>query len=139
MKSNKVILVDMSATLLHHGHIRLIKKAYEMGKVIVALTTDIEIIKHKGYKPELRYEEREEIINAIRYVDRVIPSPWLIDEKFFNSTGADVLVHGDDNKNMLPKDKLVVFERTNGISSTDLRARVIRVLMDKSGIHEELV
>ena len=41
----KNILVDMSATLLHHGHIRLLKKASKFGKVIVALTTDKEIKK----------------------------------------------------------------------------------------------
>ena len=49
MKKEKRILVDMSATLLHHGHIRLLKKASKYGKVIVALTTDKEIKKSKGY------------------------------------------------------------------------------------------
>lgn len=34
------VMVDMSATLLHHGHIRLLKKAHEIGQVVVALTTD---------------------------------------------------------------------------------------------------
>ena len=37
----------MSATLIHHGHIRLLKKASKFGKVIVALTTDKEIKKVK--------------------------------------------------------------------------------------------
>ena len=47
--NKKLILVDMSATLIHHGHIRLLKKASKLGEVVVALTTDEEIIKHKGY------------------------------------------------------------------------------------------
>ncbi len=34
MKKN--ILVDLSATIIHHGHIRLLKKASKLGKVIVA-------------------------------------------------------------------------------------------------------
>ena len=38
-------MVDMSATLLHHGHIRIIKEAAKHGKVIIALTSDEEIIK----------------------------------------------------------------------------------------------
>ena len=38
MKKN--VLVDLSATLLHHGHIRLLKKASKYGNVIVALTSD---------------------------------------------------------------------------------------------------
>ena len=37
------VMVDMSATILHHGHIRLLKKAKELGDVIVALALDSEI------------------------------------------------------------------------------------------------
>ena len=55
----KRILVDMSATLIHHGHIRLLKKASELGRVIVALTTDDEIQTKKGYTAELNYAERK--------------------------------------------------------------------------------
>ena len=61
------VLVDMSCTLLHHGHIRLLKKASKYGKVIVALTTDDEIFLKKGYWPELSYQHRYEIISAIKY------------------------------------------------------------------------
>ena len=42
---SKRIMVDMSATLIHHGHIRLLKAAKELGDVVVALTTDDEIRK----------------------------------------------------------------------------------------------
>ena len=58
----------MSCTLLHHGHIRLLKKAANLGKVIVALTTDTKPTK-KGY-PELTFEERREII-CKKYVSEV--------------------------------------------------------------------
>lgn len=44
----KRIMVDMSATLIHHGHVRLLKQANEMGHVVVALTTDDEIQTKKG-------------------------------------------------------------------------------------------
>ena len=57
MRKEKRILVDMSATLLHHGHIRLLKNAKFYGKVIVALTTDDEILKKKGYVPDLTFQE----------------------------------------------------------------------------------
>ena len=50
------ICVDMSATLIHHGHVRLLKKARELGTVVVALTTDEEVQNKKGYKPELSFE-----------------------------------------------------------------------------------
>ena len=124
----KKILVDMSATLIHHGHIRLLKKASELGTVIVALTTDEEILKKKGYTPELTYESRKEILEAIRYVDKVVPSKWKIEESFFDELGIDLLVHGDDNSNDIMEDRLVIFERTKGISSTILRGRVLKAV-----------
>ena len=43
----KRVLVDLSASILHHGHIRLLKKASKLGQVIVGLTTDNEIKKKK--------------------------------------------------------------------------------------------
>ena len=70
----KKIMVDMSATLLHHGHIRILKKASKYGKIIVALTTDKEIKKFKTYKPEMNYSQRKEVIQSIRYVNKVVPS-----------------------------------------------------------------
>lgn len=62
------VMVDMSATLIHHGHIRLLKKAAEIGEVVVALTSDEEVKKTKGYVPELNFEERKEILEGIKYV-----------------------------------------------------------------------
>lgn len=126
--SDKRIMVDMSATILHHGHIRLLKKAKELGKVIVALTTDDEIITRKGYQPELGYEERKEILESIVYVDEVVPSTWLLDNDYLKMHNIDFLVHGDDNVNHVPEEKLVIFPRTEGISSSDLRERVLDTL-----------
>ena len=76
----KRIMVDMSATLIHHGHIRLLKKASEYGSVIVGLTTDNEIISKKNYQPELSFEYRKEILESIKYVSEVVATPWLIDD-----------------------------------------------------------
>ena len=125
----KRIMVDMSATLLHHGHIRLLKKAKEFGYVIVALTTDEEIIKCKGYKSELSFDERREILESIKYVDEVVQSQWQLDEKFLDLHKVDFLVHGHDNNNLVDKSRLKIFPRTDGISSTILRERILQVLL----------
>lgn len=123
------ICVDMSATLIHHGHVRLLKKAKELGSVVVALTTDEEVQNKKGYKPELSFEERKEVLESIRYVDEVIPSPWLIDDAFLVEHNIDKLVHGSDNSNLIPEEKLVIFPRTEGVSSSDMRSRVLDSLI----------
>ena len=117
------VLVDMSCTLLHHGHVRLLKKAAEHGDVIVALTTDEQILAHKGYLPELGYEERSEIIGAIRYVDEVIPSDWLITDEFIKRNDIDILVHGDDNVNNIQSCEVKIFPRTFGVSSSKIRSK----------------
>ena len=64
----------MSLTSLHHGHIRLLKKASSLGQVIVALYIDEEIFKIKGFKPVRSSEQRKEIVIAFRYVGEVIES-----------------------------------------------------------------
>ena len=78
----KKILVDLSCSILHHGHIRLLKKASKFGEVIVALTTDREIKKNKGHFPELKYDFRKEILYSIKFVKKVIPSKWKITNTF---------------------------------------------------------
>ena len=117
----KRILVDMSLTILHHGHVRLLKKAAELGHVTVALTIDEEIKRVKGFWSPLNFEQRKEIALSIRYVDDVIPCNWLIDEKFLDEHGIDLLVHGDDYENSVPDNRTVIFNRTDGISSSMLR------------------
>lgn len=125
MPQRKRIMVDMSVTLLHHGHIRILKAASEIGRVIVALTTDEEIVAKKGFVPELSYPQRKEILEAIRYVDEVVPSDWLIDEEFLDQHEIDLLVHGEDNSNPIAKERLVLLPRTKEISSDQIR-RTIR-------------
>lgn len=125
------ILVDMSATLIHHGHIRLLKKAAEYGKVVVALTSDEEVYQKKQYKPELKFEYRKEILESIKYVSEVIECPWLINEAFLKKHKIDYLFHGDDNINDVSKDHLIIVSRTEGISSYELREKSLQTLIDK--------
>jgi len=113
----------MSFTIPHHGHIRLIKKANKLGNVIVALTSDSEIKKKKGYKPELDFSQRKEILESNKYVTKVIKSPWLINDKFIKKNKIDILVHGNDNKNKVTKAKIVLLKRTRNISSNLIRKK----------------
>lgn len=126
----KRIMVDMSATLIHHGHVRILKAASELGSVVVALTTDDEIRARKGYMPELSFSQRREILESIRFVDEVVPCTWLIDEAFLDRHNIDLLVHGDDNSNPINPKRLHILPRTEGISSNLLRGRVLRSVQE---------
>ena len=119
----KKILVDMSCTILHHGHVRLLKKASKFGRVIVALTTDREIKKHKGYFPEIKFKHRKEILSSIKFVNKVIPSKWKIKDTFLKKNKIDVIVRGSDYKNEKFKIKTIIFPRTKKISSSLIRKR----------------
>lgn len=127
---NKKILVDMSATIIHHGHIRLLKKASKYGKVVVALTKDNEVKKNKGYHPELNFKSRKEILNSIKYVTKVIPSNFLVDEKYLKKNKMQLLIHGPDSPHGIKnKKKIKIISRTKGISSSILRKRASRALI----------
>jgi 2-aminoethylphosphonate-pyruvate transaminase len=132
MSKEKRVMVDMSATLIHHGHVRLLKKASKYGKVIVGLTTDEEIFTKKGYQPELDFEYRKEILESIKYVSEVVAVPWLLDDKVIEKHKIDLLVHGNDNSNKIDEEKVLIFSRTEGISSTDIRQSVINTLAQTS-------
>jgi cytidyltransferase-like protein len=121
-------MVDLSATLLHHGHIRLLKNASEFGVVIVALTTDEQIYLHKGYKPELTFEQRREILLSIKYVTEVYPSNWIITNEFLLQKKCDYLFHGNDNTNLVGDEFVIKVSRTPGISSSELRRRACRII-----------
>ena len=124
MNKKQRILVDMTADIIHHGHIRLLKKASSYGKVIVALTKDTEVKKFKNKKTILNYNQRKEILISIKYVSEVIPSKWIIDDYYLKKNKIDFLIHGNDNSNLVSKDKIKIFKRTKKISSSQIIKKI---------------
>ena len=113
--------------LLHYGHINLLRHAKEMGDyLIVALSTDEFNWKEKQKKCYFSYEERKQLLEAIRYVDLVIPEEnWeqkIEDVKEFK---VDTFVIGNDweGKFDFLKDycDVVYLERTPDISTTQIK------------------
>ena len=125
-RKNKIkrVMVDMTGSIIHHGHIRLLKKASKLGKVIVALTSDREVKKYKKFKPPLNFNQRKEILEAITYVEKVIKSNFIITDRFLKQNKIDILVHGSDNKNKINSKFLKIFKRTKKINSTKLRKKI---------------
>jgi len=70
----KVVLVTGGFDPIHKGHVRMFKKAKEIadaGMVVVGLNSDDWLIRKKG-KFFMSWDEREEIIEEMKSVDRVI-------------------------------------------------------------------
>ena len=72
MSKDKTVAVSGGFDPVHIGHIRYLKGAAELGKVLVMLNTDEWLTRKKG-KPFMPYDERKEILEAIRYVHKVVP------------------------------------------------------------------
>jgi len=113
--------------LLHYGHINLLKRAKELGDyLIVALSTDEFNWNSKQKKCYFSYEKRKQLLEAIRYVDLVIPEEcWeqkVQDVKFYQ---VDTFVMGDDwtGKFDFLKDycDVIYLERTPEISTTQIK------------------
>lgn len=84
--------------LLHYGHINLLRRARALGDyLIVALSTDKFNEFRKNKKSYFSYEERKQLLEAIRYVDLVIPEEtWEQKPHDIKMYHADVFVMGSD-------------------------------------------
>ena len=114
--------------LLHYGHIKLLKRAKAMGDyLIVALSTDEFNWKQKNKKCYFSYEERKELLEAIRYVDLVIPEEsWEQKRNDMHEYHIDVFVMGNDWEgkfDFLKEEnvEVVYLSRTPEISSTQIK------------------
>lgn len=124
----KRILTYGTFDLLHYGHIEILRRAKELGDyLVVALSTD-EFNEAKGKTAYHSYETRKKMLEAIRYVDLVIPEKnW--DQKIddVKEYHIDTVVMGSDWENSDKFDylkeycDLVFLKRTPGVSTTMIK------------------
>ncbi|MBW3088448.1 glycerol-3-phosphate cytidylyltransferase [Bifidobacterium sp. 82T24] len=121
--------------LLHYGHIRLLQRAAALGDyLIVALSTD-EFNAGKGKRSFYPYSVRKEMLEALRYVDLVIPeNNWEQKADDVREYKVDVVCMGGDWKGSPRFEKplrglcdLVYLDRTDGISTTAVKKRLAGV------------
>ncbi|MBR6024478.1 MAG: phosphoenolpyruvate mutase [Methanobrevibacter sp.] len=93
----KTVYIAISADILHHGHINLIKKASEYGELIVGVLTDEAVATYKRL-PVLDYDERSFIIENITGVKKVVPQNTLDYSDNLEKYKPDFVFHGDDWK-----------------------------------------
>ena len=115
--------------LLHYGHINLLKQAKALGDyLIVALSTDEFNWNEKQKKCYFSFEKRKQLLEAIRYVDLVIPEEnWEQKISDVQKYDVDIVVMGSDwagsDKFDYLKDycEVVYLPRTEGISTTQIK------------------
>ena len=112
--------------LLHYGHIALLKRARALGDFLVVALSSDEFNAGKGKQAYFSYEERKVMLEAIRYVDLVVPEQtWGQKTEDIAKYGIDVFVMGDDwqGKFDFLQDlcQVVYLPRTPEISTTQIK------------------
>jgi len=125
--------------LFHAGHVEFLKKCAQFGSVTVSLNTDEFIQAYKGKPPVMSYNERKTVVEACRYVDKVIPNRGGANSKpaIMNVMPDMVIIGSDwavrdyhkqmdftqewlDDRNIM----LCYIPYTKGISSTEVKKRL---------------
>ena len=130
--------VDMVADLFHIGHANQLRRVRELGyTVVVGVHADDAVIKAYKSSPVMAMAERVAAVEACKYADEVIPdAPIVIDEEFLTRHRIDMVFHGHtEAEDHLYREmyatpmrlgKFMRTERTPGISTTMLIARIAR-------------
>lgn len=125
--------------LFHSGHVTFLNRCAELGSVTVSLNTDEFIAEYKGKPPIMRYEEREAVLSACKWVDSVVPNLGGADSRIaIEQIKPDLIVIGSDwarrdyyKQMQFDQDwldqrgiGLCYIPYTSGISSTEIKARM---------------
>lgn len=118
--------------LFHIGHLKLLQRAKELagpdGKLIVGVSTDRFNWEEKRKKSAIPYEQRAEIVGALKCVDMVIPEDDWDMKRDILQYKVDIFTMGGDWEGKFDQlkevCKVVYLPRTEGISSTELKAGI---------------
>lgn len=123
----KKVITYGTFDLLHYGHINLLRRAKALGDyLIVALSTDEFNWNEKQKKCHFSYEQRKQLLEAVRYVDLVIPETcWEQKASDVKEFRVDTFVMGDDWKGQFDflgdLCEVVYLPRTPEISSSQIK------------------
>lgn len=135
----KKVITYGTYDLLHRGHINLLKRAKSMGDhLTVGLSTD-EFNQLKSKKSFYSFEERKLVLEAIRYVDEVIPeTDWSQKTDDIRNHDIDIFVMGDDWNGKFDNLKefcdVLYLSRTGGVSTTQIKKSLMVRLSENSNV-----
>jgi glycerol-3-phosphate cytidylyltransferase len=122
----RTVLTFGTYDVFHVGHLRLLKRAAELGdRLVVGVSADALNFAKKGRNPVFSQEERMEIISGLKVVDDVFLEESLeLKRQYLLDHGADVLAMGDDWAGRFDEFgdivEVVYFPRTPSVSTTEV-------------------
>jgi len=119
----KIVFTNGCFDVLHRGHIELLKYCETLGDVIVGLNSDESIRRLKGdRRPVNSQDDRKALLQAIKYVDRVIIFEEDTPYNLIKKTTPDIIVKGGDYKKeeVIGSDlcEVIIFNYLDGYSTT---------------------
>lgn len=129
---SKVVLTYGTFDMFHIGHLNLLKRLKALGdKLIVGVSTDA-FNELKGKKTIIPYDQRAQIVEAIRYVDQVIPEEsWEQKVTDIQKYHVDIFAMGHDWEgkfdNLKAYCEVIYLPRTEGISTTALKEQLKQI------------
>ncbi|MBW8348409.1 FAD synthase [Bacillus sp. IITD106] len=136
MKPYKIGYTTGVFDLFHVGHLNILKRAKEQcDYLIVGVSTDELVQKYKYKLPIIPYHERVEIVEGIKFVDKVVPQTNRDKFSAWQKLSFNVMFVGDDWKgdplfNEVEKQfrqvgvDIIYFPYTAGVSSTALKEKI---------------
>lgn len=121
--------------MFHVGHLNIIKKSKNLcEQLIVGVSTD-SLSEYKNKKPIIKFSDRVEIIESIKYVDKAVPQENMNKFNAWEKLKFDAIFVGSDWKGTKKWDDIekkfldvgvdvVYFDYTNNISSSKLRNHI---------------
>jgi glycerol-3-phosphate cytidylyltransferase len=125
----KTVITYGTFDMLHYGHIKLLRRAKTYGDyLIVGLSTD-NFNKLKGKNSYFSYEDRKIFVEAIKFVDLIIPeNDWSQKITDVEKYKVNTFIIGDDWKGkfdfLSSACSVVYIERTPGVSTTGIKSIV---------------
>lgn len=123
--------------ILNLGHINILTNAKKLGDyLIVAIQDDESVKKYKGKYPILSIKERIDQVSAFPFVDEIIVYSDIDQRLIWDKIKPNIIVQGDDYLHSGDRTesikylkehgiRLILFPRTDGISSTEIKKRII--------------
>lgn len=93
----KTVYTCFCTDIIHDGHINIINKAREYGRVVVGVLCDSEMVRFNRF-PTISFEERVEMVKKLEGVDEVIIQNTIMYDSVISELKPDYVIHGDNWK-----------------------------------------
>ena len=129
------VFTAMVADLFHYGHVNFLRDARRLGDhLTVGIVSDRRALSYKR-RPVLKWEERQAVVEACRYVDAVLELDEDVTDQFMQSHGFDLRAYAVSSVaeerryfatiwSRMDRSYFRKVEYTAGISTTDILERI---------------